>query len=471
MNIFNLFKKKDKTNKKYENKSDMLENIKNDLIKVKSFTIPDIKDIDKYTKAFKILLDTGDLNKLFEVVKFIEQKSSNGLIYVVKLIGSESKFSNLLIKIQKDELGDPASYEYYIGLCLNKLRGMGVPNFGLVYGRFNCGFNPGGMELCNKLHKKKTYVLYEYITSLSGKTISLGDFIDLENIDKIKKNVNLVNILIMLLISLQKAQDIMSFTHYDLHLGNILLVELNKTYEFIYEYKKKKYKIMLDYYPFIIDYGRSYVNPKEVDKIDTIYDSDNDTYYYYFEDYQKKIWKNKKFVKDNDRSVVRHIKRKLSDESFVTNLKKVMEKEFKIKDKDITVDMVLDNIYKDDNGAISYGIIPWKFNPYFDHCKLLNHVCDGILESGDDNKLWVNLRIELDKVFPFYIPGYYGVFKYYDFVKTGLKRPIDVVKYLYIDTVDNKTTEVYDKLYFTQIGGKESKMMYKKLYKEMKKKW
>ena len=101
MNIFNLFKKKDKTDKKYENKSDMLENIKADLIKVKSFTIPDIKEIEKYIKDFKILLDTDGLDKLFEVVKFIKQESSNGLIYVVKLIGSESKFSNLLIKIQK----------------------------------------------------------------------------------------------------------------------------------------------------------------------------------------------------------------------------------------------------------------------------------------------------------------------------------------------------------------------------------
>jgi hypothetical protein len=34
MNIFNLFKKKDKTDKKYENKSDVLENIKADLIKM-----------------------------------------------------------------------------------------------------------------------------------------------------------------------------------------------------------------------------------------------------------------------------------------------------------------------------------------------------------------------------------------------------------------------------------------------------
>ena len=136
MNILSLFKKPSKVGDVSLDTSDVEQLLNN----AETFTIPDINQIDKYIRAFSVLLSKANLNDTFKVVKFIEQKSANGLIYVVKLKKSKSKYSKLLIKIQKSELADPASYEYYIGLALNILRGMGAPNFGLVYGRFNCGY-------------------------------------------------------------------------------------------------------------------------------------------------------------------------------------------------------------------------------------------------------------------------------------------------------------------------------------------
>lgn len=464
MNILDLFKKRNKV----RDKSDTLLNEEQLLNNAETFTIPDINQINKYIKAFNVLLSKGDLNNTFDVVKFIEQKSANGLIYVVKLKKSKSKYSKLLIKIQKSELADPASYEYYIGLALNILRGMGALNFGLVYGRFNCGFNPIGKTICDKNYQDKTYVLYEYITSLSDKTITLADYITSEKISKERKNSNLVNILIMLMISLQKAQDTMGFTHYDLHLGNVLLVQLNKTYNFVYEHNGKKYNIILDYFPFIIDYGRSYVNPDIVDKVagGVIYDSDKKESYKKFKDYQNKAWKNREFMVDVDK-LKRYINRKLMNNRFVSELSGVMEREFGIKRKDINVEMIMDKFYKDENGKLTSGITPYKSNLHFDHCKLLNIVCDEMLDLYINDKYWSTLSKELEITFPFVIPGYYSLPKYYKFTQYDLEKPIDVVEYLYME-IEDLNNEVYDKLSFSQLGGDVAEKIYKKMYKKMK---
>jgi hypothetical protein len=464
MNILDLFKKRNKV----RDKSDTLLNEEQLLNNAETFTIPDINQINKYIKAFNVLLSKGDLNNTFVVVKFIEQKSANGLIYVVKLKKSKSKYSKLLIKIQKSELADPASYEYYIGLALNILRGMGALNFGLVYGRFNCGFNPIGKSICDKNYQDKTYVLYEYITSLSDKTITLADYITSEKISKERKNSNLVNILIMLMISLQKAQDTMGFTHYDLHLGNVLLVQLNKTYNFVYEHNGKKYNIILDYFPFIIDYGRSYVNPDIVDKVagGVIYDSDKKKSYKKFKDYQNKAWKNREFMVDVDK-LKRYINRKLMNNIFVSKLSGVMEREFGIKRKDINVEMIMDKFYKDENGKLTSGITPYKSNLHFDHCKLLNIVCDEMLDLYINDKYWSTLSKELEITFPFVIPGYYSLPKYYKFTQYDLEKPIDVVEYLYME-IEDLNNEVSDKLSFSQLGGDVAEKIYKKMYKKMK---
>lgn len=464
MNILSLFKK----SKKVGDISDTLSNSEQLLNNAETFTIPDINQIEKYIRAFSALLSKADLNDKFNVVKFIEQKSANGLIYVVKLKKSKSKYSKLLIKIQKSEWADPASYEYYVGLALNILRGMGALNFGLVYGRFNCGFNPSGKTICDKDYQNKTYVLYEYITSLSDKTMTLYDYIISDKISKERKNANLVNILIMLMISLQKAQDVMGFTHYDLHLGNVLLVQLNKTYKFVYEYNGKKYNIVLDYFPFIIDYGRSYVNPDIVDRVagGVIYDSDKNKYYKNFKEYQNKEWKGREFKLDEDK-IRRYVRRKLMNNRFVSNLSDVMEREFGIKRKDINVETVVEKFYRDENGKLTSGITPYKTNLYFDHCKLLNHVCDEMLSLDFNDKYWSTLSRELEITFPFVIPGFYGLPKYYKFVQYGLEKPMDVVEYLYMEMEDLKD-EVSDKLSFSQLGGSTAKKIYDKMYIKMK---
>lgn len=487
MKILDFFKKRKVSDISMSSSSLSVNKAEDILNKAESFTIPDNKMINTYIKAFDVLLNKSNINKLFKVVKFIDQKSANGVIYIVKLVKSKSKFSKLLIKIQKNKLSDPASYEYYIGLTLNNLRSMNIPNFGLVYGRFFCGFNPiigTDRKLCDNAHSKKTNILYEYITTLSDKTVTLHEYINDKSIDIKKKNISVINILVMLMISLQKAQDLLEFTHYDLHLGNILLVKLNSAYNFVYEYNNNKYNIVLEYFPFIIDYGRSHINPNVVNESLKIYDSDENKYYKNFETYQNSMWKDKEFnidTKDNTwvyKKLIRHINKKIKDEKFIINLKKVLERDLGTKDQEITVDFILNKFYKNEKGELSYNINPLEFHESFDHFKLIGHVCEQMENLCDEKemdncKIWSHMMRELELSFPFYIPVFFGLPKYYNFSKYELKKPIDIADYLYMD-IDNQIInkdETYNKLSYTQIGGKTSNKIYTELYKKAQEKW
>lgn len=439
---------------------------------VDTFTIPDVSKIREYMALFRVLL-SSDLSKTFEIVKFIKQKSANGLIYVVRLKQSKSKYSKLLIKVQKTQFSDPPSYEYYIGKTLNTLRAMNVSNFGLVYGRFRCGFNESERSICERSPEEKTHVLYEYITSLSDKTITLEDYIMSDRIhpERGRKTVNLINILIVLMISLQKAQDHLQFTHYDLHMANVLLVELNAAYSFTYEYKGKTYNVVLDYFPFIIDYGRSHIDPKLVDEAvqEPIIDTDTDVKYPDFATYQSEVWKDRRFDMYDERGMIRLIRRRLEDGRVVKRLQTILNT------NDVTIDAVIDKFYRDSTGETTYGITPDKYNPYYDHCKLIRYVSETVVERdlarqdfGDT--VFTKLLNEIDDTFPFYYPDFYGVCDtYYDFGGL-LRRPIDVVEYLYLDNYEQLlgSEQKYTDLSFSQLGG-NTEDYYKRVYSQLRK--
>lgn len=434
---------------------------------VETFTIPDVSQIQKYVELFDVVLRKQDISDVFEIVKRIDQKSANGIIYVVKMRNAkpEYKHNKLLIKVQRSQYSDPPSYEYYVGRALNTLRGMNVSNFALVYGRFRCGYNESGRTLCDPRHQKRTHVLYEYITSLSGKTITLSEYID-SKIDDTRKTINVINILIMLMISLQKAQDHLSFTHYDLHLGNVLLVELNASYSFAYEYKGKTYTIVLDYFPFIIDYGRSYVDPEKVDKIvkEPIVDLDSSVKYPDFATYQSEIWEDTTLGSDDD-IPTDFIESKLRNPDILKELQKILGRQ------EITVDDVIGLFYtveyEEGDPKQTTWLIPDTPNPYYDHHKLLMHVCVKMWHKGLGKFVFDGLRERLYATFPFYDPGSYGVGLSYDHFKFSgtMRRPIDAAKWLWgLVKDDVKQTPVTSKdLSFSQLGGSDTKKYYRRV--------
>ena len=288
------------------------------------------------------------INKLFIVEYVIPPNSVNGKAFIINTkdlnVDETLKKQLLVVKVALTPQSDSLSYEYYIGKFLNIMRFRGITDvFALMYGRFTCGFNidKAGDKLCTKKpddDKKKIHIITEYVRNVStGKNLSLADFItqrfnfiiqrfnqkdmlDMFVGDQgdlyteiykylLETNVIVKNIMMMILHSLQRAQDLMSFTHYDLHLGNILIVEHENA---------RKYNTGADYdfpavkhMPHIIDYGRCYIDTSRVleeykllyDKREITYVDDNEKKYTSFMEMQTEIFKNRKFTSNDYESV------------------------------------------------------------------------------------------------------------------------------------------------------------------------
>ena len=338
------------------------------------------------------------INKLFIVEDVFRQNSVNGKAFVINTkeptVDVTLKNKLLVVKVALTPESDSLSYEYYIGKFLNIMRYKGITDvFALMYGRFTCDFSidRAGDLLCTKKSEddeKKIHIITEYVRNVStGKSLSLYDFInkrfyfvmkyvqyftnvstgeklslanfirkvnnknilvdqgpvgDLKTVIYeylVETNVIIKNIMLMILFSLKRAQELMSFTHYDLHLGNILIVEHEDA---------RTYKTGADNFPavkhmpHIIDYGRCYIDTSRVleeykllyDKEEITYVDDNGETYTSFMQMQRRIYGGNNFISTRYESVEIMVQKYISE-----NIKKYInvkyQKELKKKEQDI----------------------------------------------------------------------------------------------------------------------------------------
>lgn len=228
------------------------------------------------------------------------EEINNLLIAENKKIGDDSAFGynvkaninfiknfDLLVKIQNlDETSsvEDFAHEVEAGKCINKIR-KNCYNFMLTFGRMIC---KGSLPTPPKKKSKKAPV-YELCETGAGFIHSLKDksnmgYIFVEYIspsttfssaleDGILSTTSIYSLICQTLGTLLYANLKYGFTHYDFHLGNILIVEINTcidgTYMISnYDVLDRTLSIVCDsYYPVIIDYGRSYLNCMNKDKI------------------------------------------------------------------------------------------------------------------------------------------------------------------------------------------------------------
>ena len=140
------------------------------------------------------------------------------------------KSSPIIIKIPKKSIyHDNIIRTYYIGMELNKLH---IPNFI----RTLCLYST---------HINQVMTAYDYI---EGKSL-FNSINDLSYKEYLK-------ILIQVLFALEIAQRSCSFTHYDLHLGNVMCKPNKNSYTREVNIDRKVYKIKVSkYVPIIIDFG------------------------------------------------------------------------------------------------------------------------------------------------------------------------------------------------------------------------
>jgi len=171
-----------------------------------------------------------------------------------------------------DDIFDEHINEAFVGLFgTNKLRKI-IPNFSLVRSILfdkECPIirsNPRHVEIFNPKHC--TYIMYEYI-----KGDTSFEFIKSVNLDMLK------SIIKQIIFALYEANKLINFTHFDLHLGNIIIKELSN--EITIYYPSSDEKIITKYVSVIIDYGSSHIKYNNFDYGKILYEGNvvNDSFW------------------------------------------------------------------------------------------------------------------------------------------------------------------------------------------------
>ena len=210
----------------------------------------------QYLKAlvclFNTFLDDGGIKQIYDFIENIIKlniKSVASSVYTVDILSD--KFKIIIKKPQKADEIEDLYQEYYISIAgINNLR-YKIPTFVYTFGIFKTSnsqikkLNPK-LHLNSKLFRDDIFIMNEQIIGNS-----FNDFI--------KQNpteIEWLDILIQILISLELAQREIKFTHYDLHLENILI---NTTNVIPYEvnFDNYTYSINSNQKPVIIDFGMS----------------------------------------------------------------------------------------------------------------------------------------------------------------------------------------------------------------------
>ena len=181
---------------------------------------------------------------------------------------------NLLIKIQQLSTEDDTikmfNHEVEVGKIVNKLR-TNCYNYMLTFGRMVCeGEAPVSPNTSFKLCNERTdslagYIFVEYI--YPSVTFSSG------LMNNNFTGLDICSLVCQTLICMIYSNMYYEFTHYDLHLGNILAVPISNCVNTnmsvtTYHLSSTIIEILcFSYYPVIIDYGRTYIKGMDVSKI------------------------------------------------------------------------------------------------------------------------------------------------------------------------------------------------------------
>ncbi len=374
------------------------------------FFLPDESKIELYARMFNIIFNEyGDVRgKLFKFIKNISNSTKNGRVQVWGLVNAKNNSLRLLSKEPLFPLvSDPISYEYYVGLTMNKLR---INNksisFSLVYGRYK------GTNHSN--------VFYEYIRDMKDNTMSLYTYMKDVFHENLEANqYHLLVMLCMLMLSLQIAQDTLEFTHYDLHPGNVLIVELSEYKKFIYNCRGEQFVLTSKYVPYIIDFGRTHIKPDNAVKYGKSFkDVERNMEFNTFKEYQDYLFgtcvykfnTSQDYINDNINKFL-EVNSKVSNyldkkkfRKMYGNMYDDMIKTFGFKE---TVFELTRQTYFYTNNVVC-PITPNLFNKKHDMYRLTRLVCSYLISrfTNDLLPVWEDIDSELNSNYPFYVQGF-----------------------------------------------------------------
>jgi len=302
--------------------------------------------------------------------------------------------------------------------------------------------------------------LYEFIRNIeTEEVLTLSDYIEELKDDKgLEREINIINVMILVLYALQEAQDKMDFTHYDLHAKNILVVKLAEEREYNIIYKGENIKIITSVVPHIIDYGRSHINPDTAINENGVFkDYELNSEFSDFELYQNALFK--KYVLD--RKNVNHLEKikrlerhlhKLANRYLYKNEllenKQIVETYETLEFKKGILEMYYNGQYEivDNEFKVikcDFGIDTRQSHIKYDFfriCRIVGGMISNLSKEKDlySQNVWSNLGDKLELQYPYHDGWYYSLVSDYKPNPIGImtdddsfNEPIDIVKYLY----------------------------------------
>lgn len=187
-----------------------------------------------------------------------------GIVIFANVKGTKKKDGPVaILKVAKEKSHDDLTlHEAAVGMILNNLRSL-IPNFAYIYGTFYCRrpSNRRGVSVrldCNqKAGSQSPFVVYEPVFP----SVSMAEYVKTCTFNQFLGKY------IQVILSLEIAGDIYSYTHYDLHTDNVLIRTVRSSdtgrllKKFYLDYSDN-YFVETDAVATIIDYGNSYIVDK-----------------------------------------------------------------------------------------------------------------------------------------------------------------------------------------------------------------
>lgn len=248
-------------------------------------------------------------------IRQIGTESKNGFINTLTMKNTiDNKEFDIILKVSLNPEVDNIYYEYYVGMCVNKLKEL-APNFVHTFNHLFLteDVKTDILDKYNEIDSTtgETRKIYSNIDRLKSESVfTKSDINKLSDkkllskgceqnknsgiiIDNIPNSLsldellvdtdflsdyeyNLFCVLFQLYGCLTKLKNV--FTHYDLHYGNVMFIKLNEPitieYKNEFDFNKLTYTIHTRFIPVIIDYGRLFVNCKLFSELTMINSSD-----------------------------------------------------------------------------------------------------------------------------------------------------------------------------------------------------
>ncbi len=202
----------------------------------------------------------NSITNWFVDLKGIGVPSSEGFAMVASF---KNTGGMAVIKVAQDPKNTEFVHEMFLGIKGTNSARKDIPNFAYIYGGFKCSspvVDDGKViSICaNKEQEPVQYIIYENVAPAksvedSVSTLSPADFL---------------SAFFQILLATHYGHQRFDWTHYDLHVGNVLLREVEDQvlpFYIRYPYQGRDIYVKANRVATIIDYGRSHIKYKERD--------------------------------------------------------------------------------------------------------------------------------------------------------------------------------------------------------------